>query len=110
MRTEDFVTKNTMNFFFQLGIPAGFLNCDPDLGLWLQRDDYKDAIKTVEHLRVVNDNAERGIALTEEYNSIITRKETQKQYLLQVVQKHRRLFPTSRKDTFAAYSLLPGNS
>ena len=68
MRIEDFVTKNTMNFFCRLGIPARFLNCDPEL--WPQRDDYKDAMKTVEHLRVVNDNVERGVALREEYNSI----------------------------------------
>ena len=107
MRIEDFVTKNTMNFFCRLGIPARFLNCDPEL--WPQRDDYKDAMKTVEHLRVVNDNAERGVALIEEYNSIITKNEDQKQYLLQVVQEHRRLFPTCKKDFFTASSL-PGNS
>ena len=75
MRIEDFVTINTMTFFCRFGISAGFLNCDPDL--WPQQDDYKNAIKTVEHLRVVNDNAERVVALIEEYNSIITKKENQ---------------------------------
>lgn len=102
------VTKNTMQFFCRLGIPAGFLNCDRDL--WRHRDDYKDAIKTVEHLRL-------SVALLKEalpslrsrpYSNIITKKENQKQYLLQVVQGHRRLFPTCKIDFFPARSL-PGN-
>jgi len=38
--------------------------------------------------KVVNDSAINVVALTEEYNSIITRKEN-----LQVVQDHRRKFP-----------------
>jgi len=49
-------------------------------------------------VKVVNDSAERGVALIEEYNSIITRKENQKQYLLQVVQDHRRKFPDCKKE------------
>ena len=50
-------------------------------------------------LKVVNDLAERGIALIEEYNSLFTKDEEQKQYLLQIVQDNRSRFPDARKST-----------
>ena len=87
MAIEDFVTKNSRLFFQHLGISSNFL--DSDLATWEFREDYKAALETVSQLKVVNDCAERGVALIEEYNSIITRKEKQKQYLLQIVQDHR---------------------
>ena len=49
------------------------------------------------NLKVVNDTAERGVKLIQDYNSIITNDEDQKQYLLQVVQQHRRNFPDASK-------------
>jgi len=46
--------------------------------------------------------AERGVALIEQYNSILTKDEDQKQIILQVVEDHRRRFPDSSKKTLAA--------
>ena len=51
----------------------------------------------VGHLRVVNDNAERGVALIEQFNDKITTDEQQKQFLLQVVQDHRNRVPSCKK-------------
>src|SRR6218665_2491942 len=96
MAIEDIVTKNSRLFFQRLGISSDFLDSDPQT--WELRDDYKAALKTVSQLKVVNDSAERGVALIEEYNSMITRKENQKQYLLQVVQDHRKKFPDCKKE------------
>ena len=48
-------------------------------------------------MKVINDDAERGVALIEEYNALITKNEEQKQFLLQVVQDHRRRFPDCSK-------------
>ena len=99
MVIEDFVTQNTKRFFKHLHIETGFLEEDPTS--WELREDYLAGLKTVQQLRVVNDNAERAVALIEEYNSIITRKENQKQYLLQVVQDHRWRFPDCKKGLLA---------
>lgn len=92
-----FVSKNTRNFFEALDIDTGFLQADPDT--WDSRDDYKAACVITHNLKVVNDSAERGVALIEEYNSLLTNDEEQKQYLLQVVQDHRSRFPDAKKRT-----------
>ena len=39
--------------------------------------------------------AERGIALVEEYNSSLTKDEEQKQFLLRLVDLHRKQFPVA---------------
>jgi len=83
-----------------MSIPTGFLDVDPDL--WATNDDYQCGLRILKQLKVVNDHAERGVALIQEYNSILTRKENQKQYLLQVVQEHRRRFPDFNKTTLSA--------
>jgi len=82
-------------YFCLRDIETRFLEENPSL--WELRNDYIEGLHTVQQLQVANDNAERGVALIEEYNKIITKKETQKQYLLQVVQDHRRRFPECKK-------------
>ena len=96
---EDFVTAQSMTLMRMLELPHGFLAVDPDL--WEDRDDYKQAAETVESLNVVNDHAERGVAIIKENSGFITHDETQLQFLLQVVEDHRRLYPDSRKQTLS---------
>lgn len=48
-------------------------------------------------MKVVNDCAERGIALIQKFNSSITKNEKQKQYLLRLVDLHRKKFPIASK-------------
>jgi len=86
-----------MNFCWCLDITTYFLQADPDT--WNSRDDYKRAFEITRSLKVVNDTAERGVALIEEYNSLLTNDEEQKQYRLQVIQDHRHLFPDAKKST-----------
>lgn len=50
-------------------------------------------------LKLVNDTAERGIAYIQSYNFVLIKHEGQKQYLLQVIQKHRQRFPNPNKTT-----------
>ena len=97
---DRFVTSNTMRFFRILGIEPVFLNIDPED--WSNDADYCTAEKIVKALRVINDVAERGVALMEGYNRLHTCDEEQKQYLLRVVCDHRRRFPDCRKETLAA--------
>jgi len=59
------------------------------------------ARKIINKLQVVNDVAERGVALLKEYNEIITKDEDQKQFLLLAVQHHRKLYPNVNKGTLA---------
>ncbi|KAK3923590.1 DNA-directed RNA polymerase subunit beta' [Frankliniella fusca] len=50
-------------------------------------------------LRVTNDCAERGVALVEEYNKILTADEEQKQFLILGVKEHRKRYPNVNKTT-----------
>jgi len=53
----------------------------------------------VSSLKRVNDCAERGIALESCFNSSPTISEEVKQYLLQIVERHRKEFPDANKST-----------
>ena len=86
-----------MSFFNKMNLPTGYLCEPPDL--WSTRDDYKRAKSIVQGIKVTNDNAERGVALIQEYNRYLTKDEEQLQFLLQVVAEHRKQFPDSRKCT-----------
>ena len=94
---EDFVTEKSMALFQMMELPYGLFAVDLDL--WEDRDNYKQETETVESLKVVNDHAERRVALLQEYSGLITRDEAQLQYLLQVVEDHRRLYPHGRRQT-----------
>lgn len=58
---------------------------------WPGMQSFEQALSTVTKLPCVNDCAERGVALIEKFNTT-TKDETQKQYLLQVVEQHRKTF------------------
>ena len=81
-KLHNFVMKNTSNFFTILGISQAFLQVDPSQ--WEYQAEYQRSQQLVQSVRVVNDLAERGVVLIQEFNSSLTRDEEQKQYLLQV--------------------------
>ena len=66
---------------------------------WDDLPEYRTARSTVAALKVINDAAERGVKLVSDYTKVITRNEDQLQYLLQMVESHRRKFPDMRKTT-----------
>lgn len=68
-------------------------------------EDFQQAVEIIHHLQVVNDTAERGFKLMEEYNSILTKNEDQKQFVSQVVKDYRYLFPDCEKETLKSYIL-----
>lgn len=84
----DFVTINTQFFFKKLKISTDFLMLDPSE--WINNRDYVSGLQIVTQLNVINDSAERSVALITDYNKSITSNEEQKQYLLQVVDNHRK--------------------
>ncbi|ESO06635.1 hypothetical protein HELRODRAFT_160824 [Helobdella robusta] len=87
MSVKDFVSSNTMQFFAILGLPDSFLNKRPSE--WREDEQYKKAFEVVSGIKPVNDFAERGVALMQDFNRAIESSEEQKQYLLQVVEYHR---------------------
>ena len=80
-------------------IPQHFLT-NPDT--WESDNDYIAGQQKVRSLKVVNDAAERGVALIQAFNGALTSQEELKQFLLQVVEKHRHDFPNPNKSTFTA--------
>ena len=63
---------------------------------------FLDMKRNVMQMKVVNDAAERGIALATS-NSTVTKDESQYQYLLKVVAKHRREQPSTSKASYMMY-------
>jgi len=63
-------------------------------GQWNDVETYQAAKCRIQHLRVVNDTAERGVKLFEEYNTLLTKDEEEKQFLLQVVEANRKAVST----------------
>lgn len=51
-------------------IPTEFLKSDPED--WENRVDYQSALSVVRSMKVVNDFAEREVALIQNYNSMLT--------------------------------------
>lgn len=96
-RLDNFVSSNTMDFFRTLELDTTFLT-NP-VQTWEQDEVFKKNKATVKSLRVVNDIAERGVALIEEFNKLITAQEEQKQFLLLVVKNFRKQFPDRNKQT-----------
>ena len=93
------MTGRTLQFFRKLRLKDDFLDLPPDT--WEEQEDFRDAAAVVRNLAVVNDHAERGVALIEDFNRSLTKDEEQLQFLLQVVADHRKQFPDSQKRTLA---------
>lgn len=90
-----FVTSNSLNFFKILGIPRDFLKKNPNE--WPSLNSFQKGLNIIKHLKVINDSAERAVALIQTFNETITTKEDQKQFLLKVVSRHRKKYPTPAK-------------
>jgi len=94
---HDFVTEQSLAFFGNLDLPRNFLEVDPSR--WDSDQDYLAARQAVLHLKVVNDLAERGVALVKAYTeAALTKDEQQLQDLLLIVSKHRDQMPVFTKE------------
>lgn len=93
----NFVTAQSVKFFQILCLDSSFLIKDPSQ--WEEDAGYIEGKNRVNGLHVINDFAERGVALMQDYNLALTKDEDQRQYLLQVVEDHRKMNPDARKST-----------
>lgn len=94
-----FVSEQSLVFFQRFKISTDFLSHNPDT--WLENQDYSKCKSIICKLKVINDTAERGVKLMQDYNNSVTIDEEQKQYLLQVVAECRHLYPDESKATLS---------
>jgi len=94
----DFTTKNTRTLFTQLDLPQGFL--DLPASQWEEHEHYQTARRKLSALAVINDHAERGVALVQDFSGKLTKDEDQLQFILQVVAEHRKRYPEALKKNF----------
>jgi hypothetical protein len=99
-KLEDFMIRKFIALFELMELPYGFLQVDPDM--WEDHKDFKhfrQPRETVCAMQVVNDIAERGIALIQQFSGLLTKNEPQLQLLLQIVEEHSQAYPNSKKCT-----------
>lgn len=76
-KTLESFTGPSSHFLFQVfKIDTSFLDKDPSQ--WNNLASYQSASRIVRSLKVVNDTAERGIALATTFNNSVTKNEAQK--------------------------------
>ena len=80
-----------------------FMTNDP--AIWNDSPMYIQNKRVVDSLKIVNDTAERSIALMSKFNTSITKNEAEMQRLIQVVEDHRKRVPDCNKQTLAAYTI-----
>lgn len=76
------ITNKSNKILCRFGISQDFLHLDPVH--WKHQETYIKGREIMKSLRVVNDTAERGVKLMEEFNFKFTKDESQKQFVLQV--------------------------
>ncbi|KAK0041157.1 hypothetical protein Bpfe_029429 [Biomphalaria pfeifferi] len=88
--------QRTGNIFKKvLNLDKSLLNLSVEQ--WSQLEAYQHAKVVAHSLKVVNDSAERGIALATNFNKSLTKKENEMQYLYQVVESHRKRTQMQRR-------------
>jgi hypothetical protein len=96
-KLSSLIGKQSWLLFQLLEITPDWLKLSPSQ--WHSDDMYHKAATVVKHCRVVNDLAERAVKLITDFATTLTKDETQRQYLLQVVEHHRRQIPDFKKST-----------
>ena len=100
---SDLVNSSSVPALHSLGVDMDFiLSSDPHT--WSTSAVFQQAQSIACSLTVVNDAAERSIALMSNFNQSITKNEAEMQTLLQVVADHRQRLPDTRKSTLKAAS------
>uniref|UniRef100_A0A8D8UVV6 Uncharacterized protein n=2 Tax=Cacopsylla melanoneura TaxID=428564 RepID=A0A8D8UVV6_9HEMI len=90
-----FITNKTKKFFSRFGLNTAFLKLPPSM--WQEDESYMFSKNIVQKIKTVNDTAERGVKLIQEYNSVLTKNEDQRQFALQIVSEYRKWFPQAKK-------------
>ena len=93
----DLVTPESYKFFDILGLDCEWLSKNPDR--WEEFESFVEAKQFVTTVKVVNDTAERGVKLAEDYATILTQDDDMRAMILQGVEKNRSKYPDFKKIT-----------
>ena len=88
-----FIGEDSWSFFHILQLDSSFL-CQ-SVGSWNKNETYLNAKLIVENIRVVNDAAERGVKLAQDFNDA-AHNEKHYQNILQTVENSRNTVPNQR--------------
>ena len=101
-RTElvDLIGSNSWFIFSKLKKGSDWLKMSVET--WPEDPEYQVIEKFVRTVKTTNDTAERGIKLMTDYAQILSKDEHTKQWILQVVDNHRKVFPDFNKNTLNA--------
>lgn len=97
LTVDKLISKSSMQFFEILGLPCDFLNENPSI--WESLESYQISKSIIDSLQVVNDRAERCVALISEYNKTLTYDENKKDAIIKIVKRLREIFPNFDKQT-----------
>lgn len=96
---DDFVCNKTLTFFKRFGIDTSFMDKDPTE--WELEAAYQKGLEIINHINVVNDSAERGVKLMEEYNNTLSHDEKEKQNILKIVAHYRKEYDCINKSALS---------
>ncbi|ESO05461.1 hypothetical protein HELRODRAFT_195101 [Helobdella robusta] len=91
--------RASKTFFETSNIDASFL--DVPVENWSDTPSFQVAAVFVKDLVCINDSAKREVALAQHFNETITKDSKQKQFLLQVVEQHRKNFAEYNRELLA---------
>ena len=81
--------------FSLLNLSSKWLESPPSQ--WEKDPDYKVMEKFAKTVKLVNDVAERGVKMADDYSNCLTKDSEERKKLVMVVQNHRRTYPKLRK-------------
>lgn len=101
---SDLIGCQSMSVIKSLKLNVDFMyNLEPDK--WCNSKEYKIAKSVVDNIKVVNDVAERSLALMTIYNETLTRKEDGKQNVIHVVEDNRKRVKGCQKKILSTYNI-----
>lgn len=94
---SDFISENTLHFFNAVCDKSSDVSAQEFLEInpkdWHTNNSYLRVKLKVDEMLIVNDVAERAIAMVSTFNDKLTKNEDEKQLLFQVVEHYRNEFP-----------------
>ena len=97
------MTNEPTQLLHRFDIDPSFLKSPPDV--WSGNESYNRGKERLMKLRVVNDTAERGVKLFQDYNLALSQDEEETQLFLQVVEGNRKSIPTQTTKKSAVKAL-----
>ena len=92
------IGNGSMFFFDILGFDREWLNLH--VTQWETNESFKEMKDFIKYLKTTNDSAERGVKMISDFANCLTKDDSQRADIIQVVQKHRNFHPDIKKSNF----------